>query len=158
MYISISLQACGQFCNYCYSVMYNLTFCTMATIYSLLMVIVYLLYILIVYICSMAIICSLLLVVVHLLYISIVNIYSMATVSTCKYCWQQVRRCDYEEHIGRSCPHLPMECVLNCGEYIARKMMKQHCQQQCNNAEKIVSLQDDQSVITCIAIQETDEH
>ena len=36
--------------------------------------------------------------------------------------------------------------------------MKQHCQQQCNNAEKIVSLQDDQSVITCIAIQETDEH
>ena len=114
----------------------------MATVYSLLLVIVYLLYILIVDICSAAIVFSLrvLLVVVHLLYISIVNIYSMATVSTCKYCWQQVRRCDYEEHIGRSCPHLPMECMLECGEYIARKMMKQHCQLQCINAEKILSL------------------
>ena len=132
----------------------------MATVYSLPLLIVYLLYILIVDICSTAIVCSLrvLLVVVHLLYISIVIIYSMATVSTCKYCWQQVRRCDYEEHIGRSCPHLPMVCVLQCGEHIARKMMKQHCQQQCNNAEKIVSLQDDQSVITCIAIQETYKH
>ena len=130
----------------------------MATVYSLLLVIIDLLYILIVDICSMAIVCSLLLVVVHLLYIYIVNIYSMATVSTCKYCWQQVRRCDYEEHIGRSCPELPMKCMLECGEYIAHKMMKQHCQQQCNNSEKIVSLQDDQSVITCIAIQETDEH
>ena len=138
--------------------MYDLTVCPMATVYSLLLVIVHLLYILIVGICSMAIVCSLLLVVVHLLYISIVNIYSMATVSTCKYCWQQVRRCDYEEHIGRSCPHLPVKCMFDCGEYIACKMMKQHCQQQCNNAEKIVSLQDDQSVITCIAIQETDEH
>ena len=107
----------------------------------------------------MAIVCSLLLVVVHLLYISIVNIYSMATVSTCKHCWQQIsRRCDYKEHIGRNCPHFPMECVFGCREYIACKMMKQHCQQQCINAEKIVSLQDDQSVITCIAIQETDEH
>ena len=130
----------------------------MSAVYTLLLVIVYFLYILIVDICSAATVCSLLLVVVHLLYISVVNIYSMATMSTCKYCWQQVRRCDYEEHIGRSCPHLPMECVLECGEYIARKMMKQHCQQQCNNAEKIISLQDDQSVITCIAIQETDEH
>ena len=138
--------------------MYNLTVCTMATVFSLLLVIAHLLYILIVDICSMAIVCSLLLVVVHLLYISIVNIYSMATVSTCKYCWQQIRRCDYEEHIGRSCPHLPMECVFNCREYIPRRMMKQHCQQQCINAEKMVSLQDDQSVITCIAIQETDEH
>ena len=62
----------------------------------------------------MAIVCSLLLVVVHLLYISIVNIYSMATVSTCKYCWQQIRKCDYEEHIGRSCPDFPMECVFEC--------------------------------------------
>ena len=62
----------------------------------------------------MAIVCSLLLVVVHLLYISIVNIYSMATVSICKYCWQQVRRCDYEEHIGKSCTDLPMECVFEC--------------------------------------------
>ena len=130
----------------------------MATVYSLLLVIVHLLYILIMDICSMAIVCSLLLVVVYLLYISIVNIYSMATVSTCKYCWQQVRRCAYEEHIGRSCPHLPKECVFNCREYIAHNMMKQHCQQQYNNAEKIVSLQDDQSVITCIAIQETDKH
>ena len=130
----------------------------MATVYSLLLVIVYLLYILIVDICSAATVCSLLLVVVHLLYISIVNIYSMATVYTCKYCWQQVRRCDYEEHIGRSCPDLPMEYVLECGEYIARKMMKQHCQLQCNNAEKIVSLQDYQSIITCIAIQETYKH
>ena len=129
----------------------------MATVYSLLLVTVHLLYILIVDICSMATVCSLLLVVVHLLYNSIVNIYSMATVSTCKYCWQQVRRCDYEEHIGRSCPDVPMECVFECGEYIARKMMKQHCQQQCNNAENILSLQDDNSVITCIAILETDE-
>ena len=105
----------------------------------------------------MAIVYSLLLVVVHLLYIIIVSIYSMATVSTCKYCWQQVRRCDYEEHIGRSCPDVPMECVFKCGEYIARKMMKQHCQQQCNNANRILSQQEDKSVITCIAVQETDE-
>ena len=130
---------------------------SMATVYSLLLVTVHLLYILIVDICSIATVCSLLLVVVHLLYISIVNIYSMATVSTCKYCWQQVRRCDYKEHIGRSCPDLPMECVFKCGEYIARKIMKQHCQQQCNNAENILSLQDDNSVITCIAVLETDE-
>ena len=109
-------------------------------------------------ICSFATVCSLLLVVVHLLYISIVNIYSMATVSTCKYCWQQVRRCDYEEHIGRSCPDLPMECVFECGEYIAHKIMKQHFQQQCNNAERIMLLKDDNSVITCIAVQEADEH
>ena len=78
----------------------------------------------------------------------------MVTVYICKYCWQQVRRCDYEEHIGRSCPDLPMECVFQCGEYIARKIMKQHCQQQCNNAKRI----DDKCVITCIAVQETDEH
>ena len=79
----------------------------------------------------------------------------MATVCTCK--WQQVRGCDYEEHIGRSCPDLPMECVFQCGEYIARKIMKQHCQQQCNNAKRILSeQQDDKLVITCIAIQETD--
>ena len=125
----------------------------MATIYSLLLlVIVQLLYIIIY---SMATIYSLLLLVaVQLLYILIVYIYSMVTVYTCKYCWQQVRRCDYEEHIGRSCPDLPMECVLQCGEYIARKIMKQHCQQQCNNAKRI----DDKCVITCIAVQETDEH
>ena len=127
----------------------------MATVFSWLL---HLLYILIVDICSIATVCSLLLVGVHLLYISIVNIYSMATVSTCKYCWQQVRRCDYEEHIGKSCPDLPIECVFECGEYIARKMMKQHCQQQCNNAERILSLQDDKSVITCIAVLETDEY
>ena len=136
--------------------MYNLTIPSMATVFSLLLVIVHLLYILIVDICSIATVCSLLLVVVHLLYISIVNIYSVATVSTCKYCWQQVRRCDYEEHIGRSCPDLPMECVFECGEYITRKIMKQHCQQHFNNAENIQSLQD-KSVITCIAILETDE-
>ena len=83
----------------------------------------------------------------------------MATVYTCKYCWQQVRRCDYVEHIGRSYPDLPMECVFQCGEYIARKMMKQHCQQQCNNAKRILSQQqDDQCVITCTAVQETDEY
>ena len=106
---------------------------------------------------SMAIVYSLLLVVVHLLYIIIVSIYSMATVSTCKYCWQQVRRCDYEEHIGRSCPDVPMECVFECGEYIVRKMMKQHCQQQCNNTNRILSQQqDDKFVITCIAVQEID--
>ena len=81
----------------------------------------------------------------------------MAIVCTCKYCWQKVRGCDYEEHIGRSCPDLPMECVFQCGEYIARKIMKQHCQQQCNNAKRILSeQQDDKFVITCIAIQETD--
>ena len=40
----------------------------------------------------------LLLVVVQLLYILIVYIYSMVTVYTCKYCWQQVRRCDYASH------------------------------------------------------------
>ena len=99
----------------------------MAVVYSLLLVVVHLLYIIIVSIYSMAIVYSLLLVVVHLLYIIIVRIYSMAIVSTCKYCWQQVRRCDYEEHIGRSCPDVRMECVFDCGEYIARKMMKQHC-------------------------------
>ena len=131
----------------------------MATVYVSLLVIVHLLYILTVDICSMATVCSLLLVVVHLLYISIVNIYSMATVSTCKYCWQQVRRCDYEEHIGRSCPNLPMECVFECGEYIARKMMKQHCQQQCNKAKRILpQQQDDKFVINCIAVQETGEY
>ena len=44
-------------------------------------------------------------------------------------------------------------------EYIARKMMKQHCQQQCNNAKRILSQQqDDQCVITCTAVQETDKH
>ena len=102
-----------------------------------------------------------LMVVAQLLYIIIVYINSMAiyTVYTCKYCWQQVRRRDYEEHIGRSCPDLPMECVFQCGEYIARKMMKQHCQQQCNNAKRILSQQqDDRCIITCTAVQETDEH
>ena len=121
----------------------------------LLLLVVQLLYILIVYIYSMATIYSLLLLVVNqLLYILIVYIHSMVTVYTCKYCWQQVRRCDYEEHIGRSCPDLPMECVFQCGEYIAHKIMKQHCQQECNNAKRI---QDDKIVITCIAVQETDE-
>ena len=129
---------------------------SMATIYSLLLlVVVQLLYILIVYIYSMATIYSLLLlVVVQLLYILIVYIYSIVTVYTCKYCWQQVRRCDYEEHIGRSCPDLPMECVFQCGEYIVCKITKQHCQQQCNIAKRI---QDDKCVTTCIAVQETDE-
>ena len=138
--------------------MCDLTIPSMATVFSLLLVIVHLLYILIVDICSMATIYSLLLVIVHLLYISIVNIYSMATVSTCKYCWQQVRRCDYAEHIGRSCPDLPMECVFGCGECIAHKIMKQHCQQQCNNAKRMMLLKDNNSVITCIAVQEADEH
>ena len=122
---------------------------------SLYIIVAQLLYIFTMYIYSMATIYSLLLlVVVQLLYILIVYIYSMVTVYTCKYCWQQVRRCDYEEHIGRSCPDLPMECVFQCGEYIARKKMKQHCQQQHNNPKKI---QDDKCVITCIAVQETDE-
>ena len=102
----------------------------------------------------------LLLVVAQLLCIIIVYINSMATVYTCKYCWQQVRRCDYEVHIGRSCPNLPMECVFQCGQYIARKKMKQHCRQQCNNTKRILSQQDDdqiECVITCTAVQETDE-
>ena len=100
----------------------------------------------------------LLLVVAQLLYIIIVYINSMATVYTCKYCWQQVRRCDYEEHIGRSCPDLPMECVFQCGQYIPRKKMKQHCQQQCNNAKRILSQQEDNHcVITCTPVQETGE-
>ena len=81
----------------------------------------------------------------------------MVTVYTCKYCWQQVRRCDYEEHIGRSCPDLPMECVFGCGELVVHKMIKEHCQQQCNNAKRITSPQEDKFVITCIAVQETDE-
>ena len=99
------------------------------------------------------------LLVAQLLNILIVYINSVATVYICKYCRQQVRRWDYEEHIGRSCPDLPMECVFQCGEYIARKMMKQHCHQQCNNAKRILSQQqDDQCVITCTAVQETDEH
>ena len=86
-------------------------------------------------------------------------VYSMATCNYCKYCWQQVRKCDYEKHIGRSCPDLPMECVFECGEYIARKMMKQHCQQQCNNTKSILSQEeDDKVVITCIAVQDSDEH
>ena len=101
----------------------------------------------------------LLLIVAQLLYIIIVYINSMATVYTCKYCGQQVRRCDYEEHIGRSCPDLPMECVFQCGEYIARKEMKQHCQQQCNNAKRILTQQqDDRCLFTCTAIQETGEY
>ena len=102
----------------------------------------------------MAIVYSLLLVI--FIIIERIIDYSMVTVSTCKYCWQQVRRYDYEEHIGRSCPDVPMECVFECGEYIARKMMKQHCQQQCNNANRILS-QDDKVVITCIAVQEIDD-
>ena len=133
----------------------------MATVYSLLLLlVVQLLYILIVYIYSMVTVYSLLLLlVVQLLYILIVYIYSMVTVYTCKYCKQQVRSCDYEEHIGRSCPDLPMECVFQCGElYIARKTMEQHCQQQCSNTKSISSQQqDDKLVITCIAVQEADE-
>ena len=55
--------------------------------------------------------------------------------------------------------HLPMECVFQCGEYIARKMMKQHCQQQCDNARRILSQQqDDKFVITCIAVQQSEEN
>ena len=84
-------------------------------------------------------------------------IVSMTTI-VCKYCWQQVRRCDYEEHIGRSCPDLPMECIFECGEYIARKMMKKHCQKQCNKARRILpQQQDDEYIITCIAVQESDD-
>ena len=38
-------------------------------------------------------------------------------------------------------------------------MMKQHCQQQFNNAKRILSQQqDDQCVIICTAVQETDEY
>ena len=126
----------------------------MATVYSLLLEVVHLLYMLIVNIGSVDIIYSLLLVIASL---SVVCIYSMAAVS-CKYCWQKVRRRDYEEHIRRSCPDLPMECVFECGEFIARKMMRQHCQQQCNNAKRILSQQeDDKFVITCIAVQETSD-
>ena len=54
-------------------------------------------------------------------------------------------------------PDFPIECMFGCGEYIARKMIKRHCQQQCDNAKRILSPQDDKFVITCIAVQDTDE-
>ena len=99
----------------------------------------------------------LLLIVSQLLHIIIVCINS--TVYTYKYCCQQVRRCEYEEHIERSCPDLPMECVFQCGGCSARKMMIIHCQQQCNNAKNIqLQQEDDQCIITCTAVQETGEH
>ena len=51
-----------------------------------------------------------------------------------------------------------MECMFECGEYITRKMMKQHCQQQCKNVKRILlQQQDDKFIVTCIAVQDTDE-
>ena len=73
-------------------------------------------------ICS-AVTVRVLLVVIRLLQISTVNGFSLDTVYTCKYCWQQVRRCDYENHIGRSCPDLPVHRILECGDYIPREVM-----------------------------------
>ena len=52
-------------------------------------------------------------------------------------------------------PDLPIECVFGCEKHIAHKMIRQHCQQQCNNAKRIILQRQD--VITCIAVQETDE-
>ena len=77
---------------------------------------------------------------------------------TCKYCWKIVRGCDYEEHIGRICLDLPVECVFGCGECIARKLMNHHCQQQCNNAKKILlqQQQEHKFVINCIAVEGSD--
>ena len=50
-----------------------------------------------------------------------------------------------------------MECVFQCGEYIARKEMKQHCQYQCNNATQILSQQEEYKfAVTCFARQESD--
>ena len=77
----------------------------------------------------------------------------------CKYCWRLVRSCDYEEHIKRICPDLPVDCVLECGECIARKMMRDHCQQQCNNGKRMLLQQEEhQFVITCFAVKESDEN
>jgi len=75
--------------------------------------------------------------------------YSLVFTCTCKHCGKKFKGWDYEGHIA-SCPDLPIECMFECGKYIARKMIKQHCQ-QCNNAKKIL-LQDD---VTCSAIQES---
>ena len=57
--------------------------------------------------------------------------------------------------LGGTVQMFQIECEFECGEYIAHKVMKQHCQQQCNNANRILSQQqDDKFVITCIAVQE----
>ena len=91
-----------------------------------------------------------------------VTIYLMVVTSehlsyTCTYCWQPVKHCDYEQHISRICPELLMECVFECGEYIARKEMKQHCQYQCNNAKQILSQQEEYKfAVNCFARQESD--
>ena len=79
--------------------------------------------------------------------ITILGIYFMVVISehlscTCTYCWQPVKHCDYEQHISRICPEFLIECVFQCGEYIARKEMKQHCQYQCINAKQILSQQE----------------
>ena len=75
---------------------------------------------------------------------------------TCKYCWQQVKDCDYVHHIGRICPEFPIECVFECGEYITRKKMKQHCKYQCINAKQVLSQEEYKFVVNCFARQESD--
>ena len=75
----------------------------------------------------------------------------------CNYCWEIVRGCDYEEHIERICPDLPMECVFECGECVARKMMKHHCQYQCKNVRGVLLHQEHKFVISCEPIEESDK-
>ena len=84
---------------------------------------------------------------------------AMITVVYPCYYWLQVTRCYYGKHTDqRKCSHLVMECTFGCGEYIAPELMKQHCLHQCSNVKKILlEEQDDKSVVTCTAVQETDE-
>ena len=95
--------------------------------------------------------------------ITILGVYLMVIISehlsyTCTYCWQPVMDCDYEQQISRICPELLMECVFGCGEYIARKEMKQHCQYQCINAKQILSQQEEHKfAVKCFARQESDK-
>ena len=97
-----------------------------------------------------------------LLIIIILGVYLMVVTSehlsyTCTYCWQLVKDCDYEQHISRICPDFLMECVFGCGEYIARKEMKQHCQYQCISARQILLQQEEHKfVVNCFARQESD--
>ena len=72
----------------------------------------------------------------------------------CNYCWEIVRDCDYEEHIGRICPDFPMECVFERGECIARKMMRHHCHCQCKNSRGMLQHQEHKFVINCDPIEE----
>ena len=75
----------------------------------------------------------------------------------CNCCWEIVRDCDYEEHIGRICSDLPMKSVFECGECIARKMMRHHCQYQCKNSRGMLLHQEHKFVINCDPIEEKDK-